>query len=41
MSVHTWPRCDLRFEREVELKEHLRVDHGVEIEDPASVSDEG
>ena len=33
MSVHTCPRCDLRFEREVELHEHLRDDHGVEIEE--------
>ena len=33
-SVHTCPRCELRFEREVELREHLRVDHGVELEEP-------
>ena len=26
--VHTCPRCELRFEREIELTDHLVVDHG-------------
>jgi uncharacterized C2H2 Zn-finger protein len=31
--VHTCPRCELRFEREVELRQHLRDDHGVELDE--------
>ncbi len=30
--VHTCPRCDLRFENERELEDHLERDHGVEVE---------
>ncbi|MGH9246110.1 MAG: hypothetical protein ACRD29_17715 [Acidimicrobiales bacterium] len=30
--VHTCPRCELRFEREAELRAHLEQDHGVERE---------
>ena len=33
-GVHSCPRCELKFEREVELRQHLRDDHGVAIEDP-------
>ena len=33
-GVHSCPRCELKFEREVELRQHLRDDHDVEIEDP-------
>jgi uncharacterized C2H2 Zn-finger protein len=32
--VHTCPRCELKFEREVELRQHLRDDHGVELDEP-------
>jgi hypothetical protein len=28
--VHTCPRCELRFEREVEVVDHLANDHGVD-----------
>ncbi len=27
--VHTCPRCELRFERDAELRDHLARDHGV------------
>jgi hypothetical protein len=27
MSIHTCPRCELRFERENELRDHLVADH--------------
>jgi uncharacterized C2H2 Zn-finger protein len=30
--VHTCPRCELRFESETELADHLERDHGVEVE---------
>lgn len=35
MAVHTCPRCDLRFELDFELAEHLANDHGV---DPDSLA---
>lgn len=30
--VHTCPRCELRFERDAELQEHLGVDHAADPE---------
>ena len=30
--VHSCPRCELRFETEVELADHLETDHGVDVE---------
>jgi hypothetical protein len=30
MSIHTCPRCELRFERESEVLEHLVTDHGLD-----------
>jgi hypothetical protein len=30
--IHTCPRCELRFERESELRYHLERDHGVSAE---------
>jgi hypothetical protein len=30
MAIHTCTRCDLRFEREAELRDHLTVDHRVD-----------
>lgn len=30
MAVHTCPRCDLRFELDVEVVDHLAEDHGVD-----------
>ncbi len=32
MDVRQCPRCELRFEREAELKSHLVIDHDVEPE---------
>ena len=32
--VHTCPRCELRFEAEPELSDHMRTDHGVELSRP-------
>ena len=32
--VHTCPRCELRFENDRELSDHLRVDHDVDLEPP-------
>ena len=32
--VHTCPRCELRFETDAELSDHLRVDHDVELTKP-------
>ena len=29
--VHTCPRCELRFETEAELSDHLAVDHDVDL----------
>jgi len=30
MTVHTCPRCELRFERETEVVDHLANDHGLD-----------
>jgi hypothetical protein len=30
--VHTCPRCELRFERDAEMRDHLARDHGVDTE---------
>lgn len=30
--VHTCPRCELRFETDTELEDHLEVDHHVDLE---------
>ncbi|MBA2281526.1 MAG: hypothetical protein H0W25_09880 [Acidimicrobiia bacterium] len=30
MAVHTCPRCELRFERENEVADHLVSDHGAD-----------
>ena len=38
MSVHTCPRCELRFERQVELEAHLRDDHGIDTDPPVEVN---
>ena len=32
--VHTCPRCELRFETDAEVSDHLRVDHDVELTKP-------
>ena len=32
--VHTCPRCELRFETDAEVSDHLRVDHDVELAKP-------
>lgn len=32
MTVHTCPRCELRFERETEVVDHLANDHGLDPE---------
>lgn len=32
MTVHCCPRCELRFEREIEVIDHLAVDHGLDAE---------
>lgn len=39
MAVHTCPRCDLRFEFDYELREHLAIDHGVETDPSAGGSE--
>lgn len=33
MAVRTCPRCELRFEREAEIREHLVVDHRLDPDD--------
>ena len=33
MAVHQCPKCELRFPREAELKDHLVAEHGVNPED--------
>jgi GABA permease len=30
--VHTCPRCELRFERDAEMRDHLARDHGVDTQ---------
>lgn len=34
MSIHTCPRCELCFEREAEVLDHLRTDHRVDPDAP-------